>query len=173
MFDESEYERIVREYAKALYRYCLARTHDKELAEETLNDVFEVLFVKWDSLNVGDNIRAYLYRVADNCIKHNLQKKKRYYEKTESFVELVEKGILTDKYVEDDYFGSPDMTESRITQIHEALDEESKLLFKYRYIEKLTLNEVSQKLGVPYSTLRYRLFKLEEQIKNIVSNFFD
>ena len=172
MFENSEFERIVREYAKPLFKYCYARTHNKELTEETLNDVFEVLFIKWDSLSIDSNIRAYLYRVADNCIKHNLKKYNDYYEKTTSLDRLVESNGLIDESIDDEYFKPIATTEQQIKQVYEKLDEESRVLFECRYISELTLNEISDKLNMPYSTLRYKLFKLEKLIKQIISNIF-
>lgn len=77
MFDIHEFEKIAVKYRKPLFKYCYYRLHnDTTLAEETVNDIFLVLYRKWDELDLNGNIRAYLYRVADNCIKHKVRGEK-------------------------------------------------------------------------------------------------
>ena len=174
MFDNERFDSIVRELSPQLFKYCLARTnYNKELAEETLNDVFAVLYTKWDTLDLDDNIRSYLYSVANNCIKHNLEKHRAYYNNVESYDLLAEVNGLGEQSHEDEYFSDEAQVEKQIAQIISGLDENEKALFKYRYIDKLPLMEIAEKTGIPYSTLRYQLFKLERGVKKKISKYFE
>ena len=172
MFDNEKYEGIVREFSTPLFRYCYSRTdHNKELAEETLNDIFEVLFTKWDTLILEENTRAYLHRVADHCIRRNLERHRRYYNNVDSYEKLVEQNGFSGKTEEDEYFAAE--TEEHLNRLYNSLEEDDKLLFKYRYMERLTLTEIAEKATIPYSTLRYRLFKLEKIVREKVTLIFE
>ena len=105
MVDNNEYMRIVKKYRKPLFKYCYYRLmENKTLTEETIDDIIHILYQKWDTLDLNGNIRAYLYRVADNCIKHNLENYNRYYQHNESLEEAIDNNRFD--YVEqyDDYF---------------------------------------------------------------------
>lgn len=170
MIDVKEYEKIVTQNITAIYKYCYSKTNkNKELTDETVNDVFKVLYQKWDKLNSKDNITAYLYRVADVCIKSALRKNMSYYTKVSSYDECVEKGMLDYMKHFDVYFEVKDIDE-KINSIAKQIPNEYYEIFVLRYIEKLTLNEITLKTNIPYSTLRSRLIKLEEIIKSKIHN---
>lgn len=175
MVDNSEYMRIVKKYRKPLFKYCYYRLmENKTLTEETIDDIIHILYQKWDTLDLNGNIRAYLYRVADNCIKHNLENYNRYYQRNESLEEAIDNNRFD--YVEqyDDYFLDDETPEEvYIERIKQALPDEYKEIFIYRYIEKKTLMETSELTGIPYSSLRLRISKIEKLIRDEVKRLFN
>jgi RNA polymerase sigma-70 factor (ECF subfamily) len=63
-------------YADAIYRHCFYRVFSKPLAEELTQDTF---MKTWKYLEGGkqvENLRAFLYRVANNLIIDHSRKKK-------------------------------------------------------------------------------------------------
>lgn len=170
MFNLNEYEALVTEYSKPIYRYCYLKLYNnKELAEETVNDVFRILYQKWNSIEKGDKIRAYLYRVADMCIKDSVRNHNRYYRKNSSLEQRIENGEFDYVRLYDSYFNNKD-ADDEIFRIYRELEEEFRELFFLRYIKKLTLNEISGMLGIPYSTLRLRLTKIEMVVRDKIHN---
>ena len=77
-------------------------------------------------------------------------------------------GIHIDKYFESE---EPEVEEC-IEIIKQSLDESDKQLFNYRYVENKTLKEIVEITRIPYSSLRYRLFKLDQVIKKEIKNIF-
>lgn len=175
MVDINEYERIVRQYRKALFRYCYYRLNeDINLTEETFDDIIHVLYKKWDSLDFQRDIRSWLFSVADIEIKQALRRYKRYYTYNLSLDESLENGDLSHIECYDEYFKDDTMqTEEYVDIIKEKLPDDFKDIFNYRYIEKKTLTETSELTGIPYSTLRLRLAKLEKTVKNYISKIFN
>lgn len=175
VLDVNEYETLVRKYQSQVFRYCYYKLNkDESLAEETFNDVLEELFKKWDTLERGENIKAYLYRVADMCIKHNLRLQTRYYIRNESLeATYVSNGInRISEY--DDYFLDDVMSEEeRLKQIEDSLPDEYKKIFVYRFVEKKTINETASLTGIPYSSLRLRLKKIEKLVREEISKIFN
>ena len=175
MVDNSEYMRIVKKYRKPLFKYCYYRLmENKTLTEETIDDIIHMLYQKWDTLDLNGNIRAYLYRVADNCIKHNLENYNRYYKRNESLEDAIDNNRFD--YVEqyDDYFLDDETPEEvYIEKIKQVLPDEYREIFIYRYIEKKTLMETSKLIGIPYSSLRLRIIKIEKIIRDEIKKIFN
>ena len=72
----------------------------------------------------------------------------------------------------DDYFHDLNSEDKFIAEVIESLPDESKDLFKYRFIEKKTITETSEIIHMPYSSLRMRLKKIEEYIKcQVIKNY--
>lgn len=171
MFDEEKFNAIVAKHSKALWLYCFDKLKKKELADETLNDIFMVLWKKWDHVDVNGNVRAYLYRVADFCIRHNQSKDSKYYNRNDSYEQEVS-NLETYSYT-DVYFGDKPEEESNNMQIiKQSLDSEYQEIFEYRYIQKKTIEEIVNIMSIPYSTLRYRLMKMEKKIREIIKKTF-
>ncbi|MBE6572848.1 MAG: sigma-70 family RNA polymerase sigma factor [Ruminococcaceae bacterium] len=169
MFDIKEYEAIVMQYSKPLYRYCYLKLRcNKELTEETQNDIFRILYEKWDKVERGESLRAYLYRVADMCIKNSLRKHNRYYARTLSLEETKERGELSEASSVDEYFVKN--IEKRMDEIADMLTKDLKELFVLRYIEEKTLKEIADIKHIPYSTLRLRLAKVENAVRSIIND---
>src|SRR3989344_280465 len=64
------------EHADALFRHCLIRVRDREIAKDIVQETFSRT---WKYLSEGkevDYIRAFLYRVANNLIVDGSRKKK-------------------------------------------------------------------------------------------------
>lgn len=174
MFDNSKFERIINQYYKPLYQYCYYRlSSDRSLTEETVNDVFRILYEKWDRIDTEGNIRAYLYRVADIRIKMAREKYRRYYDRVDSLDALTESGVYTGEVQYDEYFQDEYSYEQCIEKITAALTEEYKQIFLYRFVEKKTINEISRLTGIPYSSVRLRIAKIETAVYNEVRKIFD
>ncbi len=170
MVNLNEYQEFVDEYIKKLYRYCFFRLSKiEELTNETVNDVLWALYKKWDKLD-KTNIVAFMYRTADNCIKNNLKKRKKLYDQIDSLERLTEEGLLQSFQSTDTYFDSKYSYDEAISLILCALEKEEQLLFELRFIKKENLESISKEIGIPYSTLRYKLLKIETKVRKIINN---
>ncbi len=170
--DNDDFEKIFSKFYIPLYKYCYSKLYfDKQLAEETTNDIFKVLFEKWNKLNLNDHIKAYLYRVADNCIKYTLKKYRAYYTHIDSLDKLMENSNFIEDAYYDKYFQNDFTYERCIDIIKNSLPENYKKIFIYRFEKNKTINEISDLTGIPYSTLRLYLSKIkklaEKEIKKI------
>lgn len=170
-FDIELYESVVKKCTPPLYKYCSYRLkYDHQLTEEAVNDTLRILFIKWDTLDITDDILRYLYRVADNCIKQARKRDNKYYSQHVSFEEAMEEGMLAEPLYLDDYFHDIDTDKLFIQNAVESLPEEYQRIFKYRYVDRKTIFEIVELTGIPYSSVRLRLMKIEEYIKCQVKN---
>lgn len=174
MTNLQEFERIVEQYSNQLYQYCYRKlNYNKFLADEAFNDILKVLADKWDTLDLSGNIRAYIYRVADNCIKHNLREYKNYYKNNLSYDELNENRAFSEPAKFDEYFEEKYLSEKEsIETIKNTLPPELQPIFYHRFIEKRTLNEIVEMTGIPYSSLRLRVSKTEKLVREEIKKLF-
>lgn len=73
---EHEFNQAYDQFADAIFRHCLFRVSDREKAK----DITQGSFVRlWDYMSQGkeiENMRAFLYRIANNLIIDEYRKKK-------------------------------------------------------------------------------------------------
>lgn len=73
---EQEFTDAYDQFADAIFRHCAFRVSDREKAK----DIAQVTFVRlWDYMSQGkeiENMRAFLYRIANNLIIDEYRKKK-------------------------------------------------------------------------------------------------
>lgn len=63
-------------YADAIFRHCYFRVFNRELGKELMQETFLRVFEYLSKGNTVDNMRAFLYRVANNLIIDNVRRKK-------------------------------------------------------------------------------------------------
>lgn len=173
MVDPQTFERTVRKYQRMLVGYLWRRLgYDEGLTLETFDDVICVLYRRWDDVDVGGNIAPWLFRVADNCIKANVRKNERYYSRHVPLDEA--RGALGRDFISADvYSENSGLTEEELVEkVRDSLPEGMRDLFAYRFIEKKTIEEISELTGIPYSTLRYRLMKTEAAARRNIREMF-
>ena len=169
MFDVSRFEELYREYYAPIFEYCLTKlSFDRDAAAEAADNVFVTVYRKWDRLDVGGSVKYWLYRAADNFVKKQYKKKKRSADRTDRFCDPEELENRDDLSARDVYFRSEKSEEDLISEIGGSVPGEYRELFNLRYVEKKTIEEISSCLGVPYSTLRRRIAKLEIVIRRTV-----
>ncbi len=153
MQQEEEFLRAYEELADPLFRHCYFRVYDRERAKELLQETF---IKAWKSMCEGaqvNNMRAYLYRIANNLIIDHARKKKEY-----SLEALAEQGFDPPTHHRGDH--SYAFAEER-----EVLDHVQKLPAAYRevmlmrYIEGYSVSEIAGILGVSPNVISVRIHR--------------
>lgn len=174
MFDEKEFDSIVKKYYKLIFSYCLGKLNfDDYYASDITNKVFNLLFEKWYYLDRQDNLLAWLYRVADNYIKKYWSKLQR--KREESLETAVESGKLENN---DLFYTTIDTDvdmnlEEELKKIAQELPDDLKQLFIYKVIERKTFAEICSITGLPYTTVNNKVVKAKKLAEQTVKqNYF-
>ena len=73
---------IAEKYYTEIYNYCYVRLNcDMNAAQDCTQDVFFIMIQKKNHLNLGGNIRSWLYRTANRTIKHYWRKMQKQYKR--------------------------------------------------------------------------------------------
>jgi|GEM_PF-1803865 len=167
MSDNIELERLVEKYGRMLGKYCLKRLdYDEKLSKEVVSDVWYVIIRKKKEINFGGGIKKYLFKVADKCILRSRSEREKKRQRELPYGEAYS-AIDREKNYCDIYFGDERGDDELLLVAMEKLPEDQRELFRLRFIEKMTLQEISVKTGIPVSTVGFRLEKIKSQIRKI------
>lgn len=143
---ENTFDEIAEQYYTSIFKYCWVKLCDEHSAKDCTQEVFLILYKKMDKLKLSENIRAWLYRTADNVI-NNYRKKNRNSIPLDDLNETAE-----DTYS----VGMP--FEEIITQ------EEYELLNSY-YINGDSIETISKQLGISKDAVYQRIHRIKTKIE--------
>ena len=150
-------------YQDAIYRHCYFRLLHKERAEEFTQETF---MKTWQYLQQGkevDNLRPFLYRVANNLIIDYIRRKKE---------------ISLDAILEDQPHKEPENTDhlqmTRQIQLHEIergleqLPTDQRDLVVMRYIDDMDPKDIAELLGITSSHVSVRLNRAMKSLRELL-----
>lgn len=149
-------------YADAIYRHCYFRVFRKERAQELMQETFTKT---WEYLCQGhsvDNLRAFLYRVANNLIIDESRKKKEH-----SLEALQDVGfdLATTKPLEQLV---NKLDADTVLTMMEQLEERSRTVLVMRYVDGLGPEEIADALGETANVVSVRLHRAISQVRKLL-----
>ena len=167
---KNELENLSEEYYMSIYKYCYIRLeNNKSYSYDITNEVFVLLCEKWEGLK-KENVKAWLYRTADNMLKSFYRKnKKRSRELV--YIEDLQDFIINNNlsYEQDfDNISEYDIEIYRNEILGELSDKEREF-FNMVFIEKRPYAEICEKFSITRENFKKRLYRLRQKIKEAVS----
>ncbi|MDQ3089695.1 MAG: sigma-70 family RNA polymerase sigma factor [bacterium] len=161
---EKQFREVYKRELDAVFRFCLLRTSDKDVATDFTQDVF---FRFWKALNdnqIIKNTRGFLFVIARNIIIDGYRKKKT----------LSLDSILEDGHVD----------KNRVAQAHEVIESEAEVsqLIKQidlledpyrqavymRYVEGKKPQEIAQILNESPNVISIRITRGTEKLRGVL-----
>lgn len=151
------------DFNDAIFRHCFFRISDREKARELTQEAF-MRYWSYLSQNKNiQNIKALLYRIANNLIIDEYRKKK-----TDSLEELSEKGFEPSDARLEIHTDSIEIKE--IVVMLNKLDNKYKQAFVMRHIDGLSLKEIAEATGESEGNISIRIHRATKQLKNLLNN---
>jgi len=165
---EQELNDICEKYYLDIYKYCAARLDISYIsyADDITNEVFKLFCEKWQILE-NKNYRSWLYETANNFLKNFYKKHKRKNEK-ETYIDDSIIEILS--YEQNFENVSEEEIEKYKDEILDILSEQEMQLFNMKYIEKLSIAQISIILSISENNVKQRLYRIREKIKTEASD---
>lgn len=151
------------EFNDAIFRHCYFRISDRERAKELTQEAFMRIWEYLDGDRPVDNVRALLYRIANNLIIDEYRKKKPI-----SLDALGEKGF--DPPAEERMPLGTIMEVKEIMPILDTLEVKYKEVFIMRYIDDLSIKEIAEIIDEQENNVSLRIHRATNQIKKIIEN---
>lgn len=153
------------EYADAIFRHCALRLRDRERGKDLMQETFVRV---WESLQRGtdiENMRAFLYRVANNLIIDDARRRKL---RTEESLEGMQ---------EETGWEPPDTAPDPSRVTHGAmvmetvaqLEEPYRTAVVMRYVDGLPPRDIADALGVSPNVVSVRIHRGIEQLATLVN----
>jgi RNA polymerase sigma factor (sigma-70 family) len=145
------------EYGDAIFRFCMVKVSNQELAEDMTQEVF---MRYWQYLRDGkeiQNVRALLYTIANNLAKDWYKRKK-----ADALDPMIEAGYEpTDTGLSQEQLA---MYRETIDMMEE-LEENDRMVLVLRYLEGLGPKDIAEVLGETANTISVRINRAEKRLQ--------
>ncbi len=151
-------------YSDAIYRHCLFRVYTPERAEELMQETFMKTWIYLTKGNEVENIRAFLYRVANNLVIDNSRKRK------EDSLE-----VLMDAHPDFEPSFNPIPQLENMMMLESALEkmkqlpDDARQIITMRYIDDLDPQEIAVILKITANNASVRINRAMRQLQQILS----
>ena len=145
------------EYGDAIFRFCMFKVSNIELAEDMTQEVFTRY---WQYLRAGKNMtntRSFLYTIANNLAKDWYKKKK-----VDSLDQKMESGSIPK-----DKNASPEEVASyqEVLDTIEDMEQKDKEVLLLRYVEGLDPKDIAEVLEETANTISVRLNRATKRLQ--------
>ncbi|MCX6753364.1 MAG: RNA polymerase sigma factor [Candidatus Nomurabacteria bacterium] len=150
------------DFSDAIFRYCHYKTSNRELALDLTADTFTKT---WEYIADGkkiDNLRALLYRVANNLIIDYHRKKKE-----SSLDSLTEQGFdISTENTKEKYEDNFD--NKKAMEAIQELDENYRDIIIMRYVDDLSIKEIAKILNEKENNISVKIHRALDKLKKIL-----
>ncbi|MDO8741967.1 MAG: RNA polymerase sigma factor [bacterium] len=147
-------------HADAIFRHCYFKTGERELAQDMTQDVFLKAWSYMQQKHQILNMRAFLYRLADNLVIDWYRKRK-----ATSLDTLVDAGFEPadiDHKVEEQAEASLALAKLR------ELGEDDQKLITWRFVEDLSPREIGDILDQSENVVSVRIHRALKKLKSLL-----
>ncbi|OGF21301.1 hypothetical protein A2316_02035 [Candidatus Falkowbacteria bacterium RIFOXYB2_FULL_38_15] len=156
-------------YAPKLYRHVFYRLGSKELAEDMVSEVFKKTWeFLVDSDKKIDNLRAFLYRVANNLIIDYYRSKARQ----PILIDETLEAQLGDEGSEAEKIGSR-FEIGQVLKSLEELSKETRDILIWRYVDELSISEISNLSGKKKNAVYVSIHRALREAQKIIKKYED
>ncbi len=164
--DENAFTALVKKHQKSIHALTWRKVGDFQIAEELTQDTFLKAYQKLGTLKNPNQFAGWLYVIADRlCIAwHRKQKPPMESLETTSGEEIEASSY---RHYEDEQRkeASTEHRQGRVRSLLEALPESERTVVTLHYLGEMTAKEISKFLGVSVNTIKSRLQRARNRLK--------
>lgn len=151
----NEFEEVYKQYFEDVYKYALALTHDKQIAEEITQETFFKALNAIDKFDGRCTLYVWLCQIAKNTYFTN---RKRAIKRSE-----LEETAQSDDSIEDRMLRKETLFE--IHKVLHTLDEPYKEVFSLRAFGELSFRQIGELFGKTESWARVTYHRAKIKVK--------
>lgn len=163
----SLFEQLYKEYATGIQRMCYLYIGDCQMAEDAMQETFIKVFRNYDKFQGKSGIKTWITRIAINVCKDMLvekQHKNQLSMTDEEFVVQIEENPYAKRQSEYGQIEDRMVLSSAIN----GLDVKYREVVVLFYYQELSTKEIAQIVGIPRTTVEFRLKRARVMLKNIL-----
>ncbi|MCR2823756.1 RNA polymerase sigma factor SigW [Lederbergia panacisoli] len=171
--DQEAFGEIVELFKDKVFQLCYRMLGNRHEAEDIAQEAFVRAYVNIHSFNQGRKFSTWLYRIATNlCIDRIRKKKPDYFLDAElagtegltMYSQIAAEGKSPDSEVET--MELQEIVQREILR----LPDKYRVVIVLRYIDDLSLNEISEVLEMPLGTVKTRIHRGREALRKQLNN---
>lgn len=158
---EKAFLELYEKCADAVFRHCYFRVHDRELAKDLSQEAFTRL---WNSLVGGtkiENMKAFLFRTANNLVIDYYRKKKEA-----SLDALAEDGF--DPASTDHEHVADQALAREALEAVDRLEDGYREIILMRYVSDLSIGEIAEAVGESENVVSVRIHRAIKKLQKIL-----
>ncbi|MEO1289881.1 MAG: sigma-70 family RNA polymerase sigma factor [Chloroflexota bacterium] len=156
--DKSAFETLYRRYVQRIYRYCLKRTNNVQIAEDLCSDIFLRVLEKLDTYHPNGNFAGWLFRVAHNAIVDHYRRQKEVI----NIEHLQMKG--------ETHMSKIVANQLLVSEILSELTDDERQLIVLRLEAELSAPEIAERTGQTANAVRVQIYRLMKRLRARYSN---
>ena len=163
--NKEDAEKIITEYGKMLYSFCLHCTRNKESADDLYQDTFLIALGKGE-IEQEANPKSYLITVAMNLWRNQMRKtawRKRIVDI--SFLDSEDLALIADEEYSVEEEVQRRQEEILIRKSVLELPEKLRIVMLAYYMEDMSIEEIASALQIPVGTVKSRMNKAKKVLK--------
>jgi RNA polymerase sigma-70 factor (ECF subfamily) len=171
--DQNAYTDIVNLYQHKLYQVCFRMLGNKQEAEDIAQEAFVRAYINLHTYDQKRKFSTWIYRIATNlCIDRIRKKKPDYYldaqiagtDGLDMYSQIAAEEQLPEEAVEQMEL------QDRIQYEISRLPDKYRSVIVLKYIEELSLQEISEILDMPLGTVKTRIHRGREALRKQLNN---
>ena len=171
--DETAFTVLVQKFQKGIHALAWKKIGDYQIAEEITQDTFLKAYKKLDTLKNPDQFPGWLYVIANrlcNSWLRNQSKRKQSLEITDEIIE----DTSYSKYISDEKeYEAIEHRRHIVQKLMEKLPESERTVMVLHYLGEMSCEAISRFLGVSPNTVKSRLTRARNRLKNEETLFQD
>ncbi|AFQ42240.1 RNA polymerase sigma factor [Desulfosporosinus meridiei] len=158
------FEILVKQNYEKVYKTIYFYTKDKYISEDAVQQAFVIAYSKLNQLNSKDNFASWVTSIALNEAKHML--KNNYHKKITPMTDFHKETLL---YSEEDDIVLKEDINNTLTK----LKHKDNQILVLKYYADLTLQQISDLLGINLSNTKVRLHRAKEAFRKLINQDID
>ena len=144
----------------------MVKLKNEEQADDCVQQSFFILYEHYMKGEDIKNVAGFLYKIADNLIKTQWRENQR----AENIVQI--DGLSDSIPAKEDAYSDLDY-DALAQKLLETLNDNEKELYKLKYIENKSIEEISKEADMSYQAVAKRLSRLRQKVKELITEYFE
>jgi RNA polymerase sigma-70 factor (ECF subfamily) len=170
------FDKIVKRYDSKLLRIAQSVTHNREEAEDAVQEAFFKAYQKLDQFQENAKFSTWMIRIVVNEALMKLRKQRTAREESLDINFASDSDVLPRDLADwspnpQDLYGAVEFREILIKSLS-SLPPRLRVVFVLRDIEELSISETCQALGLSVVAVKTRLFRARLQLRERLTRYF-
>ena len=159
--EDKYFTKLTDRYKDKIFNFTVRYLSSREDSEDITEDIFVKVYFKIDKFDQNKgSFKTWLYRIARNTVYNKLKEKK--------ITKISYVDIYTNELDENINIENDEIVQSAINK----LKKEQKIIILLYYIEGLKYREIAEILNIPENTVKTKIRRSKEILKNELSKYF-
>lgn len=157
----------MRKYNRKIFNFVIRMVRNDEVAVELTQDFFIKIYTVIDKYNFEYKFSTWAYRICYNLVIDHIRKNQIQIESLDNDTVSQKEIVSSENYVKDVGFRilSDEEVKTHLWKLVDGIPLKFREVILLRYIQELKYEEIADISGLPVGTVKNRIFKAKEMLK--------